>query len=195
MMTHVIALVDQTLRQPRAAGQTILKLNLGPFVSALCLLGTVGISVVMFFLIMMGQGSGAGMMPIGPIALAVSLTGVTALFAIALTVCGLPFRGAGRVDQAIVLLAWLQAMLIGFQVLQLAIGLVSVQAAGVFGILVGVFVIWLLLNFTAALHELPSLGAAVVVVLLAVVGLALAFSFLINLSGFGGQSTTIWRSV
>jgi hypothetical protein len=112
-----------------------------------------------------------------PFAYAAATASLQAALAFALAACGRPFGGAGTFAHALLLVTVLQLILIGLSIAQIVVTLI-LPALALLVVFIGFgYGAWLTVSMTAALHKLNSLGMALVVVLLAFVGLALSFSF------------------
>lgn len=96
-------------------------------------------------------------------------------FSMVVTVVGKWLGGVGKFEDSLLLIVFLQAMLLPASVLQLLIAIVSPQLAVFFMLAVAVFLIWIQVNFVAALHGF-TLGRAFVVSLISSVAVALIAS-------------------
>lgn len=96
--------------------------------------------------------------------------GVLGGLTLALIVCivgiGRLMGGQGELNGALRLFAWMQAILIALQVVQLfLVPIMAILAALVGLVSIGLF-IWLLLNFVAELHKFDGIGQAIAVTIL-----------------------------
>lgn len=92
--------------------------------------------------------------------------------------------GYGGYDDSILLVAWLQFILIGVQVLQ-TLAFIFVPAVGVLiGLASVVLFFWLLTNFIAELHGFNSRGNVFAVSLVFLLGFAVLLSFILSALGF-----------
>jgi hypothetical protein len=89
------------------------------------------------------------------------------------------FGGTGSLEEAALLVIWLQFVFICVQVIQIAAILVVPPVAGLITLLaIGLF-FWLLVNFIAVLHGFTSLGLVFVVTLLAAFGILVFLSMVL----------------
>jgi hypothetical protein len=93
------------------------------------------------------------------------------------------FGGTGSLEEAALLIIWLQFILLCVQVLQIAALLILPPVAGLITILAIALFFWLLTNFIAALHGFQSLGLVFVTTLLAAFGLLVLMSMVLSMLG------------
>ncbi len=176
-----------TLRSPRTAARKVLDLEAtrgqvwGAFI-AMILLSVVltGLGQILFPL---PPEDVFAMFQLSPFGGAALLAIITLALTSAVVAIGRVFGGVGTLDGGLRLIAWMQAVLIALQAVQLVLLFLLPPVAVLIGLAsIGIFG-WLLLNFVAELHRFPGLGQAVIVVLLA---FALASFVLLSLiSSFG----------
>lgn len=106
---------------------------------------------------------------------------ILAIFAI--HVVGRALGGTGSLDEAILLVAWLQFVMVCIQVVQTALMLVLPPLATIVGIVGLVLFMWLLTNFIAVIHGFRSLGQVFVMILVTMFVLAFVLSILLTLAG------------
>ncbi|MEM6307102.1 MAG: Yip1 family protein [Pseudomonadota bacterium] len=175
----------ETIKTPRDAAKRLLGYNISADLAFLAMGAMIG-AYVLLIMALSGLQPVAlmpGMAPMGPLYLAVVLFGGNVLLIVAVSICGRPFGGQGTVTQAVLLFAWLQAIQMLFQIAQLIVALVSNVIAAFLGLGVLILVIWILLNFIDALHNLNSLGKSALVFLLAIVGIAVGLTLITTLLG------------
>ncbi len=88
---------------------------------------------------------------------------IAGTFAFVITFVGRWFQGVGTIEDALLLVVFLQAMLLPASAIQLALALVSPNLAVMFIFVVALFLIWVQINFVAALHGFSSLWRAAAV--------------------------------
>jgi hypothetical protein len=94
------------------------------------------------------------------------LGGLTLALIVGIVGIGRLMGGQGELDGALRLFAWMQAILIALQVIQLFfVPVMAILAALVALVSIGLF-IWLILNFVAELHKFDGIGQAVAVTIL-----------------------------
>ena len=107
---------------------------------------------------------------------------VVAVVMIALV--GRQLGGRGRIEDALLLVGWLQALMLVLQLGQLVTLLVlPVAAVGLTMASIGIF-LWLLTGFICALHGFTSRFLALLGVVLGALGAAVILSFVLLLFGF-----------
>ncbi|MFN3145271.1 MAG: hypothetical protein ACE368_08365 [Paracoccaceae bacterium] len=88
-----------------------------------------------------------------------------------------PLGGGGSLDDTILLMAWMQWILVGLQVIQILALLVIPPLVGLIVLAgMGLF-FWLLTNFVAELHGFRSLGRVFMIILLSMVGITILMDF------------------
>ncbi|MEO0916125.1 MAG: YIP1 family protein [Pseudomonadota bacterium] len=92
---------------------------------------------------------------------------VASAFAFVLTFVGKWFEGVGNFEDALLLTVVLQAMMLPATAIQVALAFVSPDLAVLFLFVVVLFIVWIQINFVAALHGFSTLGRAVAVTLIA----------------------------
>jgi hypothetical protein len=181
-----------SVKDPRQGAQHILNLRASPATAAQALLAMAILSGLMSVLVVhvsaqMGED-------LGPMALLSPLSWVmfqsAGLFFLAgaIHLVGRLFGGTGRATDAMALMAWVQLIMLGLQILQFAVLLLVPPLSLLLGILVLGVNIWLMVHFTAALHGFTSpikvfigmVGSGLAMMVLA----TLLLTAILGLSGF-----------
>ncbi len=167
-MTLIESLIAQgvrALREPRAAAADILALGIPreALVPGLLLISIIG---VVLDTVLMAAIPEVGLHQ-SPFRTAVFYMTTSVVFSLSLAQVGKWMGGLGGFQDALTLVAFMQAMLLPASAVQIVLAMASPQLAMVFMIGVGVFLIWVQINFVAALHGFRSLGRAFVVTLIA----------------------------
>jgi len=182
------ALARLSVTDPQQGGRDVLALDPPAEVRWMALVAAVTAGVVLAFLMPVLSGQSAQMPP--PVAVAGFVIGGSALTALAMTVVGRMFGGRGDFAGAILLVAWLQWLLVGLQMVQVVALLVLPFLAELITLLAFVLYFWLLTGFVQALHGFASRG----MVLLGTVGtmfaLAMALSLVLLILGFDPRGVT-----
>ena len=129
------------------------------------------------------RASVPGLLP-GPFGIAVIQAAMLFIAAVLVFQLGRSQGGKGSFADALILIVWLQAVLLGLQVLQVAAHLLAPVVGGdmaqILGDIIGVLglglTFWLLTGFIAELHQFRSLGR----VFLAVIGVSLAIAVFLS---------------
>ncbi len=170
-----------TMQQPKAGARAILKMGLPANVGwlALILMAVVsaGLSALTFAISATGDDpvldQALTLLFRNPIQLAI-FQGLALLIGIMLIYgVGRLFGGNGKLDQTVLLIAWLEFIMLLLQVAQFVILPISTPMAAALGMLGFVLFLWLLTNFIAVLHGFESNLA----VFMAIVGTTFAVSF------------------
>ncbi|MEM7719902.1 MAG: YIP1 family protein [Pseudomonadota bacterium] len=88
-------------------------------------------------------------------------------FALILSFVGKWFQGVGNFEDALLLIVVLQAMILPATAIQVMLALFSPSLAILFLYAVVLYMVWVQINFVAALHGFSTLGRAVAVTLIA----------------------------
>lgn len=176
------ALVRLTLADPAKGGRAVLALDLPMGARWLALLAAVTVGVVLAYAPLAFSGALAGVP--APLTLVGMQLGVNLLAVAVMTFAGQMAGGRGRFEDALVLVAWLQAMMLLAQVVQFAVMLVLPALSGLMMIAaVGLF-FWLLTGFVQALHGFPNRLPVMAGVIATMFGVAMALGVLLLLMGY-----------
>ena len=110
---------------------------------------------------------------------------VVMVFAIQLT--GQALGGTGRLDQALLLVAWWQGIGLVFQTLQLAAALVLPPLAGIVTLLGLGWLVFALMHFVNELHGFGSLFKALGCVAIGILGFSFGIAIILTLLGVSVQ--------
>lgn len=100
---------------------------------------------------------------------------------------GRAIGGRGRFDDILLAIGWLQYMRFTVQMLSLVLMLLMPGFALVFVLGVGLYAIWVVLSFINVVHGFNSMGKAVMLVLITMLGLTVGMTLLLSL----GTATAI----
>jgi hypothetical protein len=178
----LLALTRDTLTDPREAARRVLALPLSPVDRWVALALVVVVSTLAGYLSYMLADAETreafAPMLASPLRLALVQGAMVGAGAMLLHRIGRRFGGRGRAEDAVILMAWLQFVLLVLQAAQIAAQLVAPPLAGLLGLAgVGLF-FWLLTVFVAEMHGFRSLGATFLGILGTVLGIGFAASFL-----------------
>lgn len=174
-----------TLRSPRGAAREVLGMGL-PASAAWMALALVCVLSAMLFHLSLGllstaeQEELAGLLgnPLGTVvmsALALSILVFGSLL------IGRAFGGRGQLDQAVLLIAWLQAIFLMLQLVQVVFMMILPVVADLIGTFGLALFLWLLTPFVAELHGFRSLWKVLFGIIGSVFAIAFALSILIVL--------------
>lgn len=125
-----------------------------------------------------------GLVALSPLAYAAVLFLTLVLGAVALASAGRVLGGTGTVAGALALVAWLQIIDLGLQVIGVATALLLPPLAPIVALAGLAVLFWCVVGFVQALHGIGP-GRAFGTILLALLGLGLALAVLLGLSGLG----------
>ncbi len=115
----------------------------------------------------------------GPVMLAVLQGGVMVLTALAAWQIGRWRGGRGRIEDAVLLMAWLQFIMLCLQVIQIVVMLGAPLLGDLIGLSGIVLFLWLLTAFVAELHGFSSLPAVFAGILGTIFAVALLLSLVL----------------
>ncbi len=180
-LNSVAALMRDTLTTPRATAQRLIAMNPPDDARWLGMVIVIVLSVLLgqLSLLVLDEGGLGG----GLLFMATFQTMMLLGMVVAVQGVGRVFGGTGNFPDALLLVAWLQFVMLGVQLVQILammlipplFGLVTVAALGVF--------LWLLVNFIMALHGFDSAMRVVGGVILSFFALAIAMAVMLGLFG------------
>lgn len=99
--------------------------------------------------------------------------------------------GVGSFAATLTIIVWFQTVSLTLEAVQLALVLISPAVASLFGMLSLGALIWCIVNFVNVLHGFESLGKALAVIVLALIGTALCAGIVLAIFGVGPAGPTI----
>jgi Yip1 domain len=176
---RILALAQLTLQDPRRAAGVLLAQGVP---QAARMMGLFFVAVVSAILASLQVAAMQGpadplltAMTASPLQAAVLQALILILSVILIHAIGRAFGGTGCFPDALLIMVWLQFLLLGAQLLQLAADLFAPALAGIIGILALATFLWLLTAFIAELHGFRSRG----MVFLGVIGTMLGMGVII----------------
>ena len=139
----------ETITAPRDAAQQLVALGVSRKTSIMCVIFTICLTVILFFLDLKSSGNPI-IFPLlmhHPLVLASVMIFGTIWSAFVIGFFGKILGGNENVDDILVLLAWGQAVQVGFQVIATVIALLSIQLAALFQLIVFFLYIWIFISF------------------------------------------------
>ncbi|MGB5864680.1 MAG: YIP1 family protein [Sulfitobacter sp.] len=176
----------ETIQSPRTAAQKIISLNLSRDVlwSGLVLVACLN-SIIYSFSLFMGDISVLPSLFRNPLLFFVMVGGVLVLSVHAFYWTGRALGGQGDLGDLLVLLVWLQGLRAVAQAVMFVLMLVSPGIGQLFSLIIGVFGIWITVNFITEALRLPGLLHGVGVMVMAAVGIIFGLVILAGLIGIG----------
>ena len=176
------------LADPERGGRAVLALNPPLPARWLAMFAAVLAGVVLAYapLVLTGQLEGVP----APLTTA-GLQTAANLFAVgAMTWIGRALGGRGRMEDALWLVAWLQALMVLVQLVQLAVMLVVPGLSGLVMVAAVALFFWLLTGFVQALHGFPARFPVLLGVIVTMFGVALLVTAVLLLMGFDPGAMT-----
>lgn len=190
LKTLLIAARD-TVQQPRAGARAIMDLEMpAPFgwiALVLMAVGSAGLAAVMYMAFPIPPTETEPQLAVldrvlsNPMQLALVQLFILVAGALLIFRIGKAFGGVGQLNDAVVLLAWLEFILLILQLAQtvaMAVSPPMSQAIGLFGF---VLFLWLLASFTAELHKFSSVFTTFLGIVASVIALSFAAAVLLAL--------------
>ncbi len=181
LLPLLFARARDTFRDPRAVARWLMGLRI-PTAERWLILALIAVVSGALAHVSMAIVAGPFAVP-APIAMALA-QGVT-LWVMVVAIHGLGrwAGGHGTLDDTIVLVAWVQVILLGLQVVQIVLALVAPMLAMLLGLAGIVVLFWLLTVFTAELHGFAAPGAVFFSLFLGSLVLATLERFVFGLFG------------
>lgn len=186
LVSLALALLRQSLAAPRIAARQVMEIGAGfdrgVLWLALVLVAVLSSLLTHLGLVLLPAAEGAGL-TLSPIGTALAQFALIAVFLWAIVGIGRWRGGSGTWDQALALMVWLQALLLGLQLLQLVVLVIFVPLAELIGMLGIVFFFFLLTQFVAEMHGFRSALSVFFGILLTMFVLAFGLAFLLAFMG------------
>jgi len=185
MFSFLVQLVGQTLRRPKHAAETVLGFNLdrGSLWSALGLVSVVSVLFTEFTMLFVPTEMVAdqGPFPSSPLLLGLVIWGLLVLSVFITHYVGRAFDGQGQLDQSLKTVIWMQIVLLGLQVVQIGLFVISPVIAILFGWIGALYVFYVFLEFVRILHGFQSLGMVFAGAIVSLIGLMFGIALAIGL--------------
>ncbi len=149
-LSSLFELVRESFRNPRGAGEALLRLEIPLQARWFTLLAAVAAGTVLAYLIPALAGRLQDMP--APLFAASFQVGVNVFAALLVTQIGRLFGGQGRFKDALLLVAWLQMLMVLVQAAQVVLLFVAPPLGGFFLIVIIGLFFWFLVGFVQALH-------------------------------------------
>lgn len=182
------ALVRRSLADPEAGAREVIALNPVMQLRWVLLMAGVTAGVVVAYLLPLMLGATDQVLP--PFTAAGMQLAVNLATAVGITVFGRMFGGQGRFEDAVLLVAWLQWLMILAQLVQLVVAILLPPFAGLVTIAAVTLFFWLITGFVQALHGFESRGMTFLGVLGMLFAMAMLVSMLLIMAGFDPRGMT-----
>ena len=177
------SLFVETITAPRDAAQQIIALGISRKTSIMCVIFTICLTVILFFLDL-SSSANPTIFPLlmhHPLVLASVMICGTIWSAFVIGFFGKILGGNENVDDILVLLAWGQAVQVGFQVIATVIALLSIQLAALFQLIVFFIYIWIFISFIDVALKLENLFKAFLVTFSGLIAAFITVSMVLSL--------------
>lgn len=176
-LKSVLLAMRATVKAPRMGARAVMQLGLptsaGLMALALMLIVSSVLSLVAARLFVTEATEGLAAMLMNPMQMVLTQSVVLAITLMLVIGIGRRFGGQGTMAQAIVLMAWLEAILNMLQAVQLLLLFVSPTLADMVGFVSILLFLWLLANFVTELHGFHS--PIKVLMMILAIGFVLSF--------------------
>jgi Yip1 domain len=157
---RLAGLMQLTLQDPTRAARELLAEGV-PLAARTAGLLLVAVLSALLVSLQIGDGTQApdpitAFMLGSPFRTAVLQWGFLALSVVLIHRVGRAFGGRGSLPDALLIVVWLQALMLGFQLVQLVVSPILPDLAGLIGLVSFVIYFWLLAHFIAELHGFAS---------------------------------------
>ncbi len=180
-LATVSALVRLSLTRPREAAERILGLNVPDDARWLGFVIVVVLSVLIgqASVLLMGEDGFQG----GMLFMAMFQTMILLGMVVAVQGIGRALGGTGTFPDTLLLIAWLQFVMLVFQLIQIVALVIIPPLFGLITIGALVFFMWMLTNFIMALHGFTSAMKVLVGIIFSFFGMAFVLALLLGLFG------------
>ena len=177
------SLFIETITAPRDAARQIIALGISRRTSIMCVIFTICITVILFFLDL-NSSTNSIILPLlmhHPLVLATVMILGTVWSAFVIGFFGKILGGNDNIDNILVLLAWGQAVQVGFQVMATLIAFLSIQLAALFQLGVFFIYIWIFISFIDVALKFENLFKAFFVTFSGLVAAFISVSMVLSL--------------
>lgn len=185
-LAELVRRAIDSVKDPRGGARAVMALALPRTARWEALIAVVIVSVLLAHVTaFLSPGGDMMMAPMlrNPLASTTIQLGLMVIMVFAVFLIGRALGGGGSLDDTILLMAWMQWILVGLQVVQ-TLALLVIPPLGGLIVLAGMgLFFWLLTNFVAELHGFRSLGRVFMMIMLSMVGLAILMSIVLSMIG------------
>ena len=177
------SLFVDTITAPREAAQQIIVLRIPRKTSIMCVIFTICITVILFFLDL-NSSANPIIFPLlmhHPLVLASLMIFGTIWSAFVIGFFGKILGGNEDTDSVLILLAWGQAVQVVFQVIATIIALLSIQLAALFQLIVFFIYVWIFISFIDVALKLENLFKAFFVTFSGLIAAFISVSMVLSL--------------
>ncbi len=178
-------LVGLSLREPRKAGSVLIGLPVERNALWLALALMAIMHSLLFSLMVLIVPPTVPMVPLfsSPTLYTIVLACGLVLAAVVLTFLGQTMGGQGTLNGVLSMLVWLQFLRLLAQVILMGMVVILPGLANIFAIAVGLYGLWILVNFLDVAHGFNSLGRAFLLLLFSGLGISFGLALILALIG------------
>ncbi|WP_270730289.1 Yip1 family protein [Shimia sp. Alg240-R146] len=184
MKEQLIQLFGLTIRDPAQAAQVLSDVRFDRATAWTILALAVTLNTLVYFLsIVLFPVPDEMTIPLltQPYLVWIMLGSTTVIFVFAFYWVGHSLGGRAAFDTILIMVGWLQYMRLVVQLASLVLMILSPALAQIFVMAVGLYGVWILLNFLKEAHGFDSFGKAIGVIVLSAVGLTVGLSVFLSL--------------
>lgn len=186
-LSDLMRLAFESVRAPREGARQVQTVDLPRGARWQALIAVVIVSVLLSqataFLAPAGSDILMGAMLANPIGATIVQLCLMVIMVFSVFWIGRAMGGHGSFDDTILLIAWMQFIMVGLQLVQTAALVLIPPLASLIGVLgLGLF-FWLLTNFVAELHGFRSLFQVFLMIILSIIGIAFVLSLVLSIIG------------
>lgn len=187
----VFRLAWQTVTAPREVAQLLIAARLSHEAILTAMALVVALNALVMGALQAAMGAGALPFVMSPVLFGALLAAMLVVSVMVLTGTGRMLGGNGRAEDIAVLLAWLQAVRILWQIIVAVAALLAPPLASILAVL-GFFAgIYIILNFLDVAHGFDNLLRALAVLVIGGLVLVMAMSLLVSLMGISPNAMAI----
>ena len=186
-LQNVLAMARRTVSNPREGAEEVLALGVPRDALWTVLLLVVVLSIILGHITTLLLSSTSDVPISGlianPLATGVLQFALLIVMILGIHYVGRAFGGMGSMDEAILLMSWLQFIMVCVQVIQTFFLLFIPPLASLVGFAGLILFMWLLTNFISVIHGFRSLGQVFAMILVTMFGFAFALAILLTIFG------------
>ncbi len=187
----VLRLAWQTVTAPRDVAQLLIAARLSHEAILTAMALVVALNALVMGVLQLGMGAGALPFVMSPVLFGALLAAMLMVSVMVLTGVGRLMGGTGRAEDLAVLLAWLQAVRVLWQVIVALAALLAPALASILAVLGFLAGIYIILNFLDVAHGFNNLLRALAVLVIGGLVLVMAMSLLVSLMGISPNAMAI----
>ncbi|WP_335949108.1 YIP1 family protein [Salipiger bermudensis] len=186
-----VRLAWQTVTAPREVAQLLIAARLSHEAILTAMALVVSLNALVMGILQVSMGAGALPFVMSPVLFGALLAAMLVVSVMVLTGVGRMLGGTARAEDLAVLLAWLQAVRILWQVIVAVAALLAPALASILAVLGFLAGIYIFLNFLDVAHGFGNLLRALAVLVIGGLVLVMAMSLLVSLMGISPNAMAI----